>query len=321
MSLGCNGLTLDVVIPTFRGISRLRECLPALLGQLEPGDAVYVVDDASGDGTCEVVRREFPTVKVLVRERNGGFAKAANTGLRAGGGPLVAVVNDDCVVETGWRAAVVGGLARYSKAGALACLIARADDPSVVDSAGLIRTNRGFVQRAQGSDIGVADEPGWVLGPAGAAAVYRRSALVKVGFFDEALGSYYEDVDLALRLTHAGLRTRYEPAARARHSGGASFEHYSERHVRLCVRNQLVVMTTNLTWAMLVQILPGFIFDQLRSGVSLCLKHRRSGAWFSGLLGYAQMLPNALRTRALRVGRHAAGVPTDFWRHTTFVAQ
>ena len=287
--------------PVHSGRERVGPCLRALAAQLREGERLIVVDDAGPDGTGAWVREHVPRAEVVLRSGNGGFAACSNDGLRRATAPLVGLVNDDCVVGQGWRDAVLAGMAADPEAGSLACRVLSATDPGALDSAGLeFRPRRGFVQRGQGDPAATAARPGRVLGPAGAAAVYRRSALDAVGLFDESLGSYYEDVDLALRLQLAGLPCRYAPGATALHEGGASFGHYSARHVRLCVRNELVVTVQSLPGPVLRRVLPGLVLHQLRAGASFTLKHGRGPAWAAGVFGFLRRLPSAVRVRRAR---------------------
>ena len=83
---------LQVVIVSHRCKELLRACLGSLRDNPATGGMVVrVVDNASGDGTAEIVRREFPEVSLIVAPRNIGFAAANNVGIRAGNAPYVLV--------------------------------------------------------------------------------------------------------------------------------------------------------------------------------------------------------------------------------------
>lgn len=294
---------LDVVVPVYRGRHRVGPCLEALAAQLRRSDRLVVVDDASADGTGTWVREAFPLAEVLRRGRNGGFAAAVNTGIRAGSAPLVAVVNDDCVVAPGWVAAVRGAAARRPDAGSVATCVLLQGSAGVVDSAGLV-LGRSLApeQRGRGLPCAAFAVPGDLLGPAGSAAVYRRAALAECGLFDVRLGSYHEDVDLALRLQRAGWDCVYEPAARSWHEGGASFSHGSPLHVRLIVRNELLVLLRDLPLSLLLDRAWTLAAHLARVALSLCLRHRRAGSWARGTAAaVGVLLRDALRPRGGRL--------------------
>src|SRR5215210_599890 len=93
---------LDVVIVSYRCESLLRDCLASLFAN-PPSTAmrIHVVDNASGDGTAEMVAREFPAVELTVNEENLGFGAANNIGIAAGDAPHVLVLNPDTRLTAG----------------------------------------------------------------------------------------------------------------------------------------------------------------------------------------------------------------------------
>jgi GT2 family glycosyltransferase len=100
------------------------------------------------------------------------------------------------------------------------------------------QTGEGASGAAAHGGTGAGAEPREVFGVSATAAVYRRSALAEVGLFDEALVSWYEDVDLATRLRAAGWRALHVPGARARHAGGATGRRRPWRYGRLLYANR-----------------------------------------------------------------------------------
>lgn len=104
-SAGITGLPeVSVVVLNFNGRDYLPACLHALAGTDYPEDKldVTVVDNASSDGSAELVEREFPDVRLLRSGGNVGFAVGNNLGIRAAGGEYVALINPDTEVEPGW---------------------------------------------------------------------------------------------------------------------------------------------------------------------------------------------------------------------------
>ena len=96
---------IDVVIVSYRCESLLRDCL-ASLGEFPPDRAmsVHVVDNASYDGTAEMVAREFPEVELTASEDNLGFSVANNLAIRARDTPYVLVLNPDTrITEARWK--------------------------------------------------------------------------------------------------------------------------------------------------------------------------------------------------------------------------
>jgi GT2 family glycosyltransferase len=209
-------VTVDVVIPTWRGRDMLASCLEHLGDQ---ADAVIVVDNASGDGTAEMVRERFPAVRLVELPENVGFGRAVNAGVRAGSGGLVVLLNNDVDVEPGFVDAIAAPFG--DDAVGMVAGVTLMPGSGLVDAFGIeLDSTLAAYNRLRGQPIG--EEPGVLAGPSGGAAAYRRSAYEQVGGFDEALFAYGEDVDLALRLRAAGWRAAAAADARGVHAGGAS---------------------------------------------------------------------------------------------------
>ena len=93
---------VSVVIPNFNGAAYLESCLASVAGQSFGDYEVLVVDNASTDGSVDVVTRALPDARLLRQDRNLGFAGAVNAGIDAAQGRWVAVLNNDTEVSKSW---------------------------------------------------------------------------------------------------------------------------------------------------------------------------------------------------------------------------
>ncbi|HEY3729570.1 MAG TPA: glycosyltransferase family 2 protein [Solirubrobacteraceae bacterium] len=233
----------SVVIPNWNGLRWLPACLESLAAQeLAPAE-VIVVDNGSGDASLEYLRSEHPEVRVIEMGSNTGFAVAANRGLEAAGGELVALVNTDVVLEPDWLRRMAGALAANPQAASVTGkMLDLADRRYVYDAGDVLRRDGACDQRGRFLiDDGRWDAPGEVFGACAGAAVYRRSVVLGAGGFDERYFAYLEDVDLALRLRLGGWRCRYEPAV-ALHAGEGSSHQLPGAHHYLVQRNTLLLV-------------------------------------------------------------------------------
>lgn len=218
---------LQVVVPTLGRSPVLAEVLAALAAEQDAaGSPLDVVVVRQG-----VARVPAGSHRELHLPDPVGFSAAVNRGIAAGEAPFVATVNDDAVIEPGWAAALLAAFDSEPGLAAVQGVNRQAEHPERADGWGLA-WNRWFqaVQIGHGGPLLPTDStPREVFGVSATAAVYRRSALEAVArtglageIFDERLGSYYEDVELAGRLRSAGFGARAVPAARARHAGATS---------------------------------------------------------------------------------------------------
>jgi N-acetylglucosaminyl-diphospho-decaprenol L-rhamnosyltransferase len=227
------GPAVSAVIVNYRSADHTLGCVASL--RACGVDDLIVVDNASGDGCGARLAAADPSVVFLAMERNRGYGAAANAGVAASAAALVLVCNPDLVLDPGAVAALAGAFAADPGVAAVGPRIERPDGtrypsarsfPSIVDAVGhgfigLVTTSNRFSRRYLRTD---ADEAGTVDWVSGACLAVRRSAFDAVGGFDEAFFMFMEDVDLCWRLTRAGWRVAYEPAARVTHVEGVSRE-------------------------------------------------------------------------------------------------
>lgn len=217
------GPLISVIIPNWNGAAHLPTCLEALRRQTYPHREVLVVDNGSTDGSLDLLA-SYPEVRVLALRRNRGFAGAANAGIRAARGEILALLNNDTEATPTWLEALAAAFERHPDAGLLASRIMLFDRRDVFHSAGdYVRVdgipgNRGVWER----DVGQYDREEEVFSACGAAAAYRRALFEDIGLFDEDFFYSCEDVDLAWRAQIAGWNCWYVPAAVVYHKLSAT---------------------------------------------------------------------------------------------------
>jgi N-acetylglucosaminyl-diphospho-decaprenol L-rhamnosyltransferase len=220
---------LDVVIVSYRCEGLLRDCLQSLR-EHPPGDAmtVHVVDNASGDGTAEMVEREFGEVRLRVSDRNIGFAAANNLAIRDGNAPYVLVLNPDTRITAGALDRLLELMEAHPELGMCGPRLelddgsfdhaARRSFPTPLSALGHFT---GIGRRRESGAIAAYRAPEVEAGPVdavnGAFMLIRRAALDEVGAFDEGYWMYMEDLDLSYRFAQAGWVSWYEPGVTVIH--------------------------------------------------------------------------------------------------------
>ncbi len=289
-----SGPRVSVVIPVWNGRRWLEGCLGSLDSQTLAPAQTIVVDNGSRDGSAEYARRLAPAATVVALAQNTGFARAANLGIEAADGELVALLNTDVVLAPDFIERMSSALVADPGTGSVACKLLQLDRPGVIYDAGdVLRRDGACEQRGRfTADDGRFDEPGEVFGACAGAAMYRRIAVRAVGGFDERYFAYLEDVDLALRLRLAGWGCRYEPVV-AWHAGEGSSHQLAGGHRRLVERNTLVLVAKAFPprWLPLVAYRQlGWLWHAFREGTALDFAR--------GMGQGLRMLPAALRSRS-----------------------
>jgi N-acetylglucosaminyl-diphospho-decaprenol L-rhamnosyltransferase len=209
-----------VYIPNYNGSQRIGLALRSLREQSRPID-VIVVDNGSTDDSPALLRDEFPEVTVLALERNLGFGPALNRAVAAHRADPLILLNNDAECEPRFVEALLDAAAEGVQS--VAGVLLQERSPELIDSAGVVadRTLMGF-DYLHGEPAEAAASAADPLGPTGGAALYDRAAFEAVGGFDERIFLYYEDLDLALRMSAAGAKCRLASGARALHAYSAS---------------------------------------------------------------------------------------------------
>lgn len=204
----------SIVIPVWNGLPYLPACLEALQAQGDSDFEVIAVDNASSDGSADLIAQQYPQVRLIRHLINRGFAGACNSGLRAAEGELLVLLNQDTQVQQGWLEALRERLAD-PQVGVVGCKI-RYPDGRIQHAGGWIEWPLGLAHHfGQGEpDDGQWDIARMVEYVTGAAVAFRRDVVERIGLLDEGFRpAYFEDTDFCFRAREAGYEVWYEPKA------------------------------------------------------------------------------------------------------------
>lgn len=242
---------VSIIIPTWNQCDLLVTCIASLQNQTYTSFEIVVVDDCGTDDTAAVLARDFPEVRVVRRETNGGFAKAVNAGLAQAIGALLFILNNDMVLEPDCLALLMDA-AEDDTAAMVGPLIMAHDDHGEIYSAGdRIRANGrpesiGFRERIDAFDF---SEP--VFGITAGALLCKREVFDSIGLFDERFTAYFEDADLNFRARLAGFNCVLVREAIIYHHGAASIQDRLWWRTRQCYRNHVFLVIKNMPLSLL----------------------------------------------------------------------
>ncbi|MGH7686722.1 MAG: glycosyltransferase family 2 protein [Candidatus Dormibacteria bacterium] len=227
---------VEAIIVSHNTVRPLRECLTSLLH--EGPRSVVVVDNASSDGSADMVAAEFPTVRLIRNADNVGFARAVNQALRDASSTFVLLLNPDAVMTRGSLGILTDYLLDFPTAGAAGPAMLHPDGRLRVMPAGRqptlwrVFTHATGLSRLSGVSpvfdgwqhrAGVHDRgPLAVEWLTGGCLLVRTDAAHAVGLLSERWFLYAEDLDLCKRLTDAGWRIVHLPNAVVYHRFGSS---------------------------------------------------------------------------------------------------
>ena len=314
-----------VVIVNWRRAELTIRAARSVREQLGDGDGLVVVDNASGDGSAERLRREGLTV--VESSENRGFGAGVNLGARGMVEDVLVLLNNDAVAEPGFLEALLAPLSDPPSATTPAAATARIllagrwrpaapeqqdalvsprsgrwvrlDDEAAARGEGEVLVNStGNLVDASGNGydrdwLMPAEQehsPSEVFGLCGGACAIRREAWQALGGFREDLFMYYEDTDLSWRLHERGWGVVYVREAVARHEHASSSGTDSPMFIRVNVRNRILTAAAHSPAPVVVQALTRTLVRALRGP--------RRGPVMTGLVQAVAGLPRELRRRA-----------------------
>lgn len=234
---------------------------------------LIVVDDASTDDSCGILKKTFPDIKLIRNERNGGFGFSVNKGVKASEAPLAILANNDIVAKEDFVANLLKPF--EEKGGELVFGVSAKTVNWTDGSPNHLNMTAHFEKGLVALDYENSQEACSTLFLQGGACAIRRDLFLKLGAFSPLYHpGYWEDYDLSYRAAKMGYRMIYEPGALAYHLGKGSLLKVlgKEGIGSLALRNQFYFTWLNLTDGGLLTrhflSLPFHMFREMISGES-----------------------------------------------------
>ncbi len=223
-----DSLDLSVILVSYNSCVLLEACLRSLTSSLADFPyEIILVDNASQDGTVEMVEHAFPEVRLIRNRENLGYPIANNQGIAAARGEQVLLLNPDTEVLPGAFERLITELRDRPRAGAVAPILRLPSGRIQVSfgwSVGFLSelAKKLALNRYLSRWAGRTKSPrkvGWL---GGACLLIRSEVLEQVGGFDEMFFLYFEDIDLSYRIRKLGFDLYLVPEVEIRHVGGAA---------------------------------------------------------------------------------------------------
>jgi GT2 family glycosyltransferase len=285
---------VSVLITTYNSAHFLQKCLESLLQQDYGPLEVIIVDNASNDGTKDLIASAGPKIKVIYNDTNTGFAAAQNQAARLAKGDWLLSLNPDVVLSPDFVAKLISTGEMDPKAGVVCGKLRRwnpggsPEFTQVIDSTGIyFLPNLRHLDRGAGeTDNGQFEQIEYVFGATGAAALYRRSMVEDISvngeFFDEQFFAYREDADLSWRAQLMGWRCLYAPEAVGWHVRRVTPERRSELPIEInwhSVKNRFLMRAKNISLGLYAKyFLPITLRDVQVVGYCLLVDRRLASA-------------------------------------------
>lgn len=286
-----------VVIPNYNGIKYIEACIESLLAGTTKELEVIMVDNASTDGSLELVKEKFPQIIVIENKENTGFDHAVNQGILASNTPYVILLNNDTRVELTFVHELEKVMEQDKRLFSASAKMISLHDKEKIDDAGDFYCALGWAfARGKGQKPQLYRDKCEIFASCAGAAIYRREYFDKTGLFDENHFAYLEDIDIGYRAQLCGYRNCFAPEAVVYHAGSAtSGSRYNAFKTKLAAQNSVYIVYKNMP---LVQMLINIPFLLVGFGVKALFFIRKG-------LGkeYAAGLVSGIKLSASLVGK------------------
>lgn len=298
---------LAIVILNWNGKSWLEKFLPSVINYSQNAE-IYVIDNFSDDDSVDFLKAKFPTVKVVLNDKNYGFAGGYNEGLKSINAEFYCLLNSDVEVTENWIDPVLNLFKSDNQIAAIQPKILSYSNKKYFEFAGagggLIDNLgypycRGRVFDDVEEDKGQYDDETEIFWASGCCFFTRSKDFWEQKGFDERFFAHQEEIDLCWRLKNSGRKIYYTGQSIVYHVGGGTLNKQSPQKTYLNIRNNLSMMLKNLPFPKLI----GLIFFRLcLDGVAsfyFAYKNGFSHLWAvaRGHFDFYAQLPGTLRLR------------------------
>jgi len=246
---------LAIVILNWNGRSFLEKFLPTLVARTPDWAQIIVADNASSDDSVSFLQEHYPSIRIILNEKNFGFAKGYNVALSQVDADYFCLLNSDIEVAEHWTEPVVALLDSQPEIAAVQPKIRSYHDKEYFEYAGAAG---GFIDRygypfCRGrvfdtveTDHGQYDSPIDIFWATGAALFVRRSVYRELGGLDDDFFAHMEEIDLCWRIKNKGYRIVVEPKSVVFHVGGGTLPKNNSFKTFLNFRNNHFLLLKNL---------------------------------------------------------------------------
>ena len=300
---------VSIVIPNYNGKHFLEDCLKAVFEQDIKDQEVIVVDNGSTDGSLEYLNT-YPGVRTIVLDKNYGFCRAVNEGIKAAKSDYVILLNNDTEVEKKFASELLKAIKSDEKIFSCSSKMVQFHDREAIDDAGDYYCALGWAfGRGKGGRVSDYEQSVDVFASCAGAAIYRKKMLESLGYFDEDHFAYLEDIDIGYRARIHGYRNVFAPKAVVYHVGsGFSGSTHNAFKVKLSSRNNVYLAYKNMPFLQIILNIPflllghgiKWLFFQkkglgkeyvmgVKEGFALCRKEKKVGFLWENLPNYLKI--------------------------------
>ncbi|MBB6698271.1 glycosyltransferase family 2 protein [Clostridium algidicarnis] len=254
-------MNISVVIPNYNGGKYIESCLDSLYLQTLMPDEIIIVDNNSMDKSKAIIKSKYAKVKLISLNKNYGFSRAVNEGLKIAKGKYVILLNNDTKAEVTWVENLYNTIRSNNEIFSCSSKMLKYHDKDLIDDAGDEYTILGWARkRGDSKNKKLYTKSEEVFSSCAGAAIYKRDIFFEIGYFDEKFFAYLEDMDISYRARLFGYINYYCANAVIYHIGSATTgSKHNSFKARLSSRNNVYLIYKNMPLIQIIFNIP-FIF-------------------------------------------------------------
>lgn len=267
----------SIIIPNWNGKELLQDCLLSLQNQSLKEFEIILVDNGSTDGSARYVKKNFIGIRIVRLDKNYGFAKAVNKGVKISTAEYIVLLNNDTEVDKNWLKNLVECANSHPEVISVNSKLLNFYNRKRIDGVGILINEVGQAKSIgwQEEDYGQFEKEQYIFGATGGASLFNRLDFTKAGGFDENYFMYSEEVDFALRAQFLGYKSIYCPKAIVYHKHKATakklpqhIEYWQFRNMTQTIIKDFPtsILLKKWRWLKIILVHLNTIFYQLKNG-------------------------------------------------------
>ena len=254
----------SILIVNYNGVTLLKECLSSLEEQSFQNFEIILVDNGSSDGSADFIKKYHPRARLILSADNKGFSGGNNLGIPHCQGEFVFFLNNDVYVPPNLLQVLHDNIKNNQSVNIFSCFLVNYYNREIIDSGGDTLYGAGLVFSFTGYPISYFSKNRFITTACGGAAVYRRSTLDKIGWFDNDFFLNLEDVDLGFRAQHMGEKILFISEAKVYHKSSHTLGgKFSKTMTYYLERNHWLFLLKNIPGRHLIRMLPIVVLAKL----------------------------------------------------------
>lgn len=267
-------MKLAIAILNWNGLELLKRFLPSLCKYTSETYQIYIIDNCSEDDSVNFIKKNFDRIKVIKLNKNYGYAKGYNIGLKNINAEIICLLNNDVEVSKNWTEPIIQQFKKEKNTAVIQPKLKNQEDKRYFDYAGAAG---GFLDKygypyCNGRIYNVVDtdENQYekiydIFWASGACFFMRKKYFEAAGRFDEKFWAHMEEIDLCWRLKNMGFDIKYNYKSTVYHVNAATLKTENYRKTYYNFRNQLYMLTKNSCDNLFLILFEKFFVDLLIS--------------------------------------------------------